>query len=479
LRWLDVKPQHLRDLVASRVRPRFVDKSVPQRKDFNAEQNLAVERAVQMQDYLLIQGPPGTGKTSVIAEIVKRLTQQGQRVLLAAFTNQAVDNMLRRLTKEDFHNYVRLGHERSVHQEVQRHLLKALTKQHAGDVAQENAVLDILSNASVVASTTATWSSDKYTPYLLETQEASPMQFDVAIIDEASQLTVPAILGALRFVKHFILVGDDKQLPPLVLSKEAAEQGLADSLFSSLKRYNNEYTEKHSQEIEACVSLKTQYRMNRWISNFSSTLFYEKQLEAHESAANRRLSFTEAQPEKVQWQEPAAIARTITPEFPLVFLDVRDAHNNGGLKVSSAEALVVRNVVRGLLQRGIKEAEIGIIAPYRAQVATIRRTLFDSDAASGWNGLSLDTALSVDTVDRFQGGERSVIIMSFATTSEPEINSLRREFLTNGNRLNVALTRAQHKLILVGHVSALERLPIFDRLITYCRSMKTVIAVGE
>ncbi len=478
LRWLEVEPQHLRDLVAGRVRPRFVGVSVAPRKDFNREQNLAVERAVQMQDYLLIQGPPGTGKTSVIAEIVKRLTQQGQRVLLAAFTNQAVDNMLRRLTKEDFHNYVRLGHERSVHQDVQGHLLKELAKQHAekpADTPQENVVLDILNNASVVASTTATWSSDKYTPHLLETQEASPMQFDVAIIDEASQLTVPAILGALRFVKRFILVGDDKQLPPLVLSKEAAEQGLADSLFSSLKRYNNEYTEKHLQEIEACISLKTQYRMNRWISNFSSTVFYEKHLEAHESAANRRLSFTRAASENVQWQEPAAIARAITPEFPLVFLDVRDTRNNGALKVSTTEALVVRNVVRGLLQRGIREAEIGIIAPYRAQVATIRRTLFDSDAASDWNGLSLDTALSVDTVDRFQGGERSIIIMSFATTSEPEINSLRREFLTNGNRLNVALTRAQHKLILVGRVSALERLPIFDRLITYCRSMKTVV----
>ena len=171
-----------------------------------------------------------------------------------------------------------------------------------------------------------------------------------------------------------------------------------------------------------------------------------------------------------------AIARAIAPEFPLVFVDVRGEQENGVLKASNAEALAVRNVVRGLLGRGIGEEAIGIIALYRAQVANIRRVLFEDEAISGWTGLPITTPLSVDTVDRFQGGERSVIIMSFATTSEPEINSLRREFLTNGNRLNVALTRAQHKMILVGCVSALEHLPIFDRLITYCRSMKTVIS---
>ncbi len=476
LRWLDVEAQHLRDLVAARVRPRFIGVNVPTRKDFNTEQNTAVERAVQMQDYLLIQGPPGTGKTSVIAEIVKRLTQQGQRVLLAAFTNQAVDNMLKRLDKEGFSDFVRLGHERSVSHDIEPYLLKERVKQRmqtTTNTTYTNVVLDILQRMPVVASTTATWSSDKYVPSLLETQESAPMQFDVAIIDEASQLTVPAILGALRFAKRFILVGDDKQLPPLVLSKEAAEQGLADSLFSILKRHEEQYTEKHQHALSACVALKTQYRMNRWISHFSSTVFYEKQLVAHESAANRRLNIGTIT--SSTWQEPVAIARAISPEFPLVFIDVHGEQE--ALKASNAEALVVRDVVRGLLERGVQEETIGIIALYRAQVANIRRVLFEDDKASGWVGLPITTPLSVDTVDRFQGGERSVILMSFATTSEPEINSLRREFLTNGNRLNVALTRAQHKMILVGRVSALEHLPIFDRLITYCRSMKTIISV--
>src|SRR5205814_7111302 len=142
LRWLQADA-HLRELVAGKARPRFNQFSVPPRNDFNTEQNLAVERALQMQDYLLVQGPPGTGKTSVIAEIVKRLCQQGQRVLLAAYTNQAVDNMLRRLDAEGFHDYVRLGHDRSVHADVQERLLKHLVgPSHSDDTRRGGGGVD-------------------------------------------------------------------------------------------------------------------------------------------------------------------------------------------------------------------------------------------------------------------------------------------------------------------------------------------------
>src|SRR5579883_796298 len=126
LRWLEAD-EHVRGLVSGALRPRFTRQQFAPRPDFNREQNLAVIRALQMRDYLLIHGPPGTGKTSVIAEIVKRLCRQGQRVLLAAFTNQAVDNMLLRLTREDFHEYIRLGHERSVDEAVRPRLLQELS----------------------------------------------------------------------------------------------------------------------------------------------------------------------------------------------------------------------------------------------------------------------------------------------------------------------------------------------------------------
>ena len=491
LRWLQANP-HLRGLVTGMLRPRFnMMITVPPRADFNVEQNLAVERAMQMQDYLLIHGPPGTGKTSVIAEIVKRLCQQGQSVLLAAFTNQAVDNMLKRLDAEGLHDFVRLGNERSVDNTMGDRLLKKLVKQKQCDErdleTQQDplqAVHELLRNVPVIASTTATWSSEKYAPSSLngleENHENALLQFDVAIIDEAGQLTIPAILGALCFAKRFILVGDEKQLPPLVLSKEAADAGFAESLFSVLKRLDDDYTKDRSQTVSACMALKVQYRMNKWISHFASKIFYNGQLIPHASVANRVLEVTIVKP-GLRAETPS-ITRAIDPLYPMVFLDVRSEHEKA--KINNAEARTVREVVAGLLARGIAQEDIGIIAPYRAQVANLRRHLFSDDAMIGWQALPPDTPLSVDTVDRFQGGERPVIIMSFATTTTPEVENVSnltptlwqlRDHLTNPNRLNVALTRAQRKLILVGCAPALEGLPIFQRLLTYCRGMNTII----
>lgn len=492
-RWLKADSR-LRGLVAGSLRTQFRNRTFLPRADFNVEQNLAVERAMQMEDYLLIHGPPGTGKTSVIAEIVKRLCQEGQRVLLAAFTNQAVDNMLIRLEKEGFKNYVRLGHERNVDEAVQSHLLKRLVEQkHDGDTAQDKmeavdadalpqhtpTVREVLRERPVVASTTATWSSATYTPSSFnesEDNQNSVLQFDVAIIDEAGQLTVPAILGALRLAKRFILVGDEKQLPPLVLSKEAIQQGLADSLFSILKRLDLDYTKDHPEAISACVALQVQYRMNLPICTFASKNFYENKLMPHPSIAERILEV----PSGKRWagSEARAITRALDPTTPMVFLDVQSVHREqGGPKTSSAEACTVGELLAGLLMRGIAPKDIGIIAPYRAQVAQLRRQLLSEvEHFHRQNFEEIDfSELSIDTVDRFQGGERKVIIISFATMHTPEVESQLREHLTNPNRLNVALTRAQQKLILVGCAPALTELPIFQALLIHCQEKQTVI----
>jgi DNA replication ATP-dependent helicase Dna2 len=474
LRWLQAGAR-LQQLVAGTARPRFMPGNPVLLAGLNQEQRLAVERALQMQDYLLVHGPPGTGKTSVIASIVRQLCARGQRVLLAAFTNQAVDNMLQRLEREGFHQFVRLGHDRSVVESIRSYL----PKNQIGSANPAGAVQELLRNTPVIASTTATWSSDKYVPptYYDIPDGESPFLFDVAIIDEAGQLTVPAILGALRFARRFILVGDEQQLPPLVMSEEAALAGLKDSLFSCLKRLDHDYMHEHPGAISACVSLKVQYRMNSAISQFASQEFYGGLLRPHPSVANRLLVYrTTGETQNGRPAEARAIARVLDARLPMAFLAVQNAPDvQDGPKISNAEAHAVRELVAGLLARGINEEDIGIIAPYKAQVANIRRHLFSGDAASGWPGLPTSSPLTVDTVDRFQGGERAVMILSFATTSTPPAGSQLRKHLTDPNRLNVALTRAQCKLILVGHAQALERLPIFDRLLVYCRDRQALI----
>lgn len=505
LRWLRVDA-HTRQLVAGTLRPRFQSPGVPPAPGLNEKQNLAVERALQMQDYLLIHGPPGTGKTSVIAAIVKQLCARGQRVLLAAFTNQAVDNMLRRLEREGFHDFVRLGHFRNVDESIAPHLLKQVLAQDgtaregqaAGEERTGRTARELLASVPVFASTTATWSSDAYAPASAQEETRQPgdafLHFDVAIIDEAGQLTIPAILGALRFAKRFILVGDEKQLPPLVLSQDAAGHGLKDSLFSQLKQADTDYMNNHPQEMSACVPLNVQYRMNTWISHFASKVFYDGLLKPDATVARRLLEY--ATPPGMQEmqgmdareqrskrsREASAITRALDPGMPFVFLDVQDDEGErNGVKVSDAEARAVRELVAGLLARGVEGADIGIIAPYKAQVANVRRYLFSDDRGTsgtgetGWRALSRDTQLTVDTVDRFQGGERSVMILTFATVTAPVEDSQLWKHLTDPHRLNVALTRAQRKIIFVGHAPALEGLPYFKRLLNYCRQMQAVV----
>jgi DNA replication ATP-dependent helicase Dna2 len=153
----------------------------------------------------------------------------------------------------------------------------------------------------------------------------------------------------------------------------------------------------------------------------------------------------------------------LAPEHPVVFVDVSSQWEVLG-KTSAAQAEVVRRLVLALRRRGVAAAEIGAIAPYRAQVAAIRQRL----AARG------EVEVAVDTVDRFQGGERQVILYSFGGRVEgvhATHHALGADFLADPHRLNVALTRAQRKLILAGDRRWLETKPLIGRLISYCAQL--------
>ena len=473
-RWLHVEPR-LRALVSGEQAPDFADRPNDELQipHLNVEQQEAVRRAARMQDYLLIQGPPGTGKTRVISEIVRLLVARGERVLLAAFTNQAVDNLLKRLLEDGFDQFIRLGHDFSVDPAIRPYRLVARARADALSPVQVRA---LLKEMPVVASTTATWSSELY-----DTAGAA-LDFDVAIVDEAGQLTIPAVLGALRLARRFVLVGDQQQLAPLVLSKRAAEEGLSTSLFAFLSK---------SAGPEACISLVRQYRMHAAISAFPGREFYAGLLQADPSVAARALSLPNAnryaplQRQNHQAKDIAtpleaskrALARAVlAPERPMIFLDVSrrqtvqsaselvQAHGATSPKLSLVEAEVANQALELLLVSGIPPRAIGVIAPFRAQVAAIRHYALRLAERFG-------DGLVVDTVDRFQGGERMVIILSCALSMALPPESQIAAFLADEHRLNVALTRAQCKLILVGNRRALAPLPIYRRLLNYCAQL--------
>ncbi|MEO7000416.1 MAG: AAA domain-containing protein, partial [Ktedonobacterales bacterium] len=439
-RWLDADP-HLRGLVAGSIAPTFNTELTPNDLtdlpgSFNQEQRLAVTRALAARDFLLAQGPPGTGKTRVVAEIVRQTLARGERVLLAAFTNQAVDNALHRIVGVGCTNVVRLGHSLSMAPDLRPYSLSAPTSDSSPQRMRER-----LLHADLVAATTATWSAEHYD------EVGEPLCFDLAIIDEATQITTPALLGALRFARRFVLVGDERQLPPLVMSQDAAQGGLKQSLFSELLARWGE---------TASVALRKQYRMRPEICAFPSETFYAGALVAEGAARTATLA--------IAWKPAMPLALVLDPARPMLFVDTPSdpASQEPARKVSAVQVEAARKIVLALRLAGVSADEIGVIAPYRAQVAAIRQQL----AASG------ETQVVVDTVDRFQGAERDVIIFSFgglapgAGVTLPGTHG--PDFLADPHRLNVALTRARLKLILIGDKRTLAIHPLLRRLIEHC-----------
>jgi DNA replication ATP-dependent helicase Dna2 len=399
-----------KEVLFGRRDPRFADRSLGpdgEPETFvgnNAAQDEAVRLAVDADDFALIHGPPGTGKTHTIARIVAELVDRGEDVLLSAFTNRAVDNALDAVRERGVADVARVGTEHGVREDM----LDVRLEQ--GGEPNERAAA--LRDAPVVAATTATCGS----------RVMREQSFDVALIDEASQLTEPGTLAAVSRTDRFVLVGDHEQLPPVV----RAENDLRTSLFERL-------IETYP---EASVLLDRQYRMAQRIQAFSSREFYDGELRpADGSVAAQRLSDLGADESTL----PEALRDRVA------FVD--PAGERVG-NTNPTEADRVADIVDSYLAAGVDPDEIGVIAPFRAQVAEIDRR----------------TPVTVDTVDRFQGSAKEVIVVSFVATG-----SLEGPIFEDHRRVNVALTRARKALALVGDAGALATDPFYARMLSWAR----------
>jgi len=346
----------------------------------------------------LIQGPPGTGKTLMLAHLARLLVGDGRRVFVTALTHRAIHNALNKIPKVDDDIPVcKIGEERLTG-DLQVANFDRFSFSRFGEI-----------NGGYVIGAT---------PFALQSSRLANVEFDVVLFDEASQITLPlAIMGMLAGSKY-IFIGDENQLPPVVAF--SAEEAAQTSIFAYLAGRGNE------------TMLNITYRLNDILTDWPNRTFYRHELRSSEEATARRLSLS---PEATPWDF------VLAPESPAVFLDL--CHQNTTVR-SRIEAEVVVELILSLLMREVLPEEIGVVVPYRAQSRLIRsllrRNLMDEE---------ITEKLVVDTVERMQGQERDVVLVSFATAS-PKFAAQVADFLFQPQRLNVAVTRPRTKLILVG-----------------------------
>jgi superfamily I DNA and/or RNA helicase len=477
----------LRDVLTGQREPRFegdrrgglepVARPIP----LNQSQTEAIEFALTASDVAIIHGPPGTGKTTTVVELIRQAVSRGEKVLACAPSNLAVDNMLERLVAAN-EKAIRLGHPARVLRELQEHTLDLLVDAHP-DVALARRLLreaedlrnkaarytrarplpgarqemrreaqELVADARRIESQVAEHILDSANVVCatltgLDSQVLGERTFDLAVIDEAAQAIEPACWIPLLRASRLVLAGDHCQLPPTIISPEAAREGLAVSLLERLM---------HDLGTGISRQLTTQYRMHEAIMGFSSAEFYESSLVADQAVQFHLLH-------DLPDVSPGPLTST-----PLTFIDTAGAsydeelEPDGESRRNPAEAEVVGRQVQALLDAGLSPRDVAVIAPYAAQVRLLREQL------------PLE-GLEIDTVDGFQGREKEAVIISLVrSNANGEIG-----FLADTRRMNVALTRARRKLIVIGDSATIGGNPFYSRLLDYFQSHDAYRTVWE
>lgn len=461
----------LRDIFAGLKKPSFEKRDAPVTTGLNATQHAAVIQALEARDVAIVHGPPGTGKTTTLVEIIRHSISPEGKILVTAPSNLGVDNLLEKLLAAGL-KAVRLGHPARVMESLRPHTLDYLAEKHedarlaqkmmkeAGVLFQQarrytrsapprgtkqalfaeakslmadarkleaRAIERVLDEAPIICATTT--GMDPFT--------LGARRFSLVVIDEAGQCTEPNAWIPLLRAEKLVCGGDHCQLPPTVLSPEAARQGLTVSLMERLVKVLG---------ADVTTRLSVQYRMNESIMNFSSAAFYDHALIADPSVATR------------QYPE--------TP--PLLFIDTagagfeEEAEQDSGSRFNPKEAAVIIHRLNQLQAAGVKHEQMAIIAPYAAQARYLRGELGDS-------------GIEIDTIDGFQGREKDFVLISMVRSNQDQEVG----FLKETRRLNVALTRARLHMTVVGDSATLSIDAFLQSLMAYFEGQSSYRSIWE
>jgi ATP-dependent RNA/DNA helicase IGHMBP2 len=467
--------EELKSILLGEGKAVFVEERPISLPELNTSQNRALNMVLWSKDVAIIHGPPGTGKTTTLVQAILQTLKHENQVLVCAPSNAAVDLLAEKLIQEGI-GVVRVGHPARVTQELvnatldsqitnhkqykelkslrrsaeeykslghkykrnfgpaereQRHLLLTEAKRYRAeaDLLADYIKSDILDKTSIVATTLVGANN-----YALKGK-----QFQTVFIDEAAQGLEPATWLPILKARRVVFAGDHCQLPPTIKSYQAAKEGLEQTLFEKAINRNN-----------ADAMLTEQYRMNEKIMNFSNKHFYHGKLVANSDVAGWSI-FSEDLP--VEFIDTAGCG----------FFEETNPESRSSFNREEMELLFkhLQDYIKNLDPLGLTEniGGIGIISPYKAQVSLMQETFNERKPFNK----NLQKAITINTIDSFQGQERDIVYISLVRSNDiGEIG-----FLADTRRMNVAMTRARKKLVIIGDSATIGSHAFYGELLDY------------
>jgi len=434
----------------------------------NKTQEAAVNEVLWAKDVAIVHGPPGTGKTTTLVEAIYETLRRETQVMVCAQSNMAVDWISEKLVDhgvsvlrignptrvndkmlsftyerkfESHPDYPELWSIRKAMRDLREHRKKGDSiHQKIARLRERASEIEMRINASLfdearVIACTLVGSANK----ILVGQK-----FSTLFIDEAAQALEPACWIAMRRASRVILAGDHQQLPPTIKCYEAMRHGLGKTLMERLVE----------NQPQAVTLLKVQYRMNDDIMRFSSDYFYDGQVESDASVKDRGL---------LQLDNPMLwISTSEDLEAKEEFI----GENHGRINKPEAELTIqtLKDYIEKIGKRRYidERLDVGIISPYRVQTQYIRSLIKHDEYFK-----TIRHTIAVNTVDGFQGQERDIIMISLVRSNDQgQIG-----FLNDLRRMNVAITRARMKLIIIGNADTLSHHPFYKRLFEYIQKL--------
>lgn len=440
-------PTARKELLLGIKEPQFDEIEYIHDEKLSNDQNENIRKAVSARDYFLLQGPPGSGKTSTaLTSIVKKLIitykPEGKKIVILAFTNRAVEEICNKL-KENNINFLKIG-GKFVSESYDIHSLLGIRNL---DEIRKN-----ISEKDVYVSTVSSFYGKIY-----DLKEIADL--DTVIVDEASQLADYTISGILCNFKKFIMIGDQNQLPAVVTqSKESCEISDNDLNNAGIKDFSQSLFERlylRSKERgwnNAYGMLQTHYRLHKDISELINGLYYNKLISGSEDQVSDFMLYNSNSEDEIE---------KLLSSSRLIFID--SAYEKTS-KTNLSEAInvnLILETVRKVYGKEFNGKTVGVVTPWRAQIALIRKQIIDNN---------IREEVTIDTVERFQGSERDIIINSFAVYNKYQLKNL-ESYNAEGidRKLLVSISRGSKQLIILGTGKILENGKYYKEIIEHIK----------